>query len=110
MNQLEVLAALHSAEELFHIGQSMGCTWGVVRAPEDWIADPHADARGTFARVEHPELGRAFTYPGAPYHFSKTPWQVRRRAPLLGEDNVQVYSALGLTREEINVYAEAGVI
>jgi crotonobetainyl-CoA:carnitine CoA-transferase CaiB-like acyl-CoA transferase len=110
MNMLEVLAALHSAEDLFHIGQSLGCTWGAVRAPEDWLDDPHARARGAFAEVEHSELGRSFTYPGAPYHFTKTPWRIARRAPLVGEHNLEVLEELGLTRTQITAYAEAGVI
>jgi len=110
MSVLEVLAALHTAEELFHLGQSLGVTWGAVRAPEDWIGDPHAAARGTFAQVDHPEIGRAITYPGAPYHFSRTPWRIRRRAPLLGEDNVEVLTEAGLSRDEIDALKEAGAV
>ena len=30
-----------------------------------------------FRRVEHPELGRTFRYPGAPYLFTGSPWRVR---------------------------------
>jgi benzylsuccinate CoA-transferase BbsE subunit len=110
MQMLEVLAALHSAEELFHIGQAMGCTWGAVRRPEDWVDDPHAVARGAFVQVEHRELGRTVTYPGAPYQFKKTPWSIRRRAPLLGEDNLAILGELGLSRRQINAYREAGVV
>ena len=40
--------------------------------------------------VEHPELGRSYTYPGAPYRFTTTPWEIRRRAPLLAEDQLLV--------------------
>ena len=35
-------------------------------------------------RDRAPELDRTFTYPGAPYRFTATPWSARR-APLLGE-------------------------
>ena len=31
--------------------------------------------------VEHPELGRTFTYAGAPYLFHGTPWQIRSSRP-----------------------------
>jgi crotonobetainyl-CoA:carnitine CoA-transferase CaiB-like acyl-CoA transferase len=110
MNMLEVLTALHTAEELFHIGQSLGVTWGAVRAPEEWLEDPHAQARGTFAEVEHPELGRSVTYPGAPYHFMATPWRIRRRAPLLGEDNLEVFGELGLSAADVTAYVEAGIM
>lgn len=110
MHMLEVLAALHTADDLFHIGQGLGCTWGAVRAPEDWLQDPHAIARGAFVQVDHPELGRSFTYPGGPYQFNRTPWQIRRRAPLTGEDTFDVLVEAGLTREQIQAYADAGVI
>ncbi len=87
---LEVLTARHTSEEIFHLGQQMGMTWGAVRAPEDWLEDEHAKARGFFAEVEHPEIGRTVTYPGAPYKFSETPWRIARRAPMVGEHNADV--------------------
>ena len=95
LERLEVLCALHSANDLFHIGQRLGLTWGDVRAPEDWLDDEHARARGFFVEVEHPELGRTITYPGAPYQFSETPWRIEGRAPLLGEHTDEVLAELG---------------
>ena len=59
---------------------------GIIYSPEEAMADPHFVARGFPVEVEHPEHGRSFTYPGAPYKFEKSPWSVRR-APLLGEHN-----------------------
>ena len=55
--------------------------------------------------------GASLTYPGAPYDFADTPWQIRRRAPLLGEHNEEIYlSELGLSRRELSDYRERGVI
>ena len=55
-------------------------------------------ARGYFVEVEHPELGRKFRYPGAPYLFSGTPWRVYRRPPLLGEQTSEILRGeLGLS-------------
>ena len=85
-------------------------TWGAVRQPEDWLTDPHAAARGFFVQVDHPELGRTVTYPGAPYKFTESPWALRRRAPLLGEDNAEVYGALGFSRDDLTALREAGAI
>lgn len=87
---LEVLCARHTAEELFHIGQRLGMTWGAVRAPEDWLDDPHAAARGFFVEIEQPQIGRAVPYPGAPFKSTATQPRVDRRAPLLGEHNAEV--------------------
>lgn len=66
----------------------------------DSLANPQLNARGFFVDVEHPELGRSFKYPGAPFHLSETPLQFKRRAPLLGEHNAEVYGDLGLTAQE----------
>lgn len=90
---LEVLCATHTADELFHTGQRLGLTWAAVRAPEDWLTDPHAAARGFFVAVEQPQLGRAAPFSGAPFISPASPWQVRR-APLLGEDTAAVLAEL----------------
>jgi crotonobetainyl-CoA:carnitine CoA-transferase CaiB-like acyl-CoA transferase len=107
---LEVLCATHTAEELWHLGQRLGLTWGAVRRPEEWLDDPHAAARGFLVEVEHPELGTSFTYPGAPFIAHASPWRIRRRAPLVGEDNEAVYSALGLSANELTTLRQRGVI
>ena len=48
-------------------------------------------------QVEHPELGKSFVYAGAPYQLPKSPWAIRRRPPLLGEHNREVY--IGAARD-----------
>lgn len=107
---LAVLCATHSADEVWHLGQRLGLTWGTVRAPEEWLDDPHAAARGFFVEVEHPELRRSYLYPGAPFVAHGSPWRIRRRAPLLGEDNAAVFGELGLAAEELAALRERGVV
>ncbi|MBI2911577.1 MAG: CoA transferase, partial [Chloroflexi bacterium] len=58
-----------------------------LHSPSDVVEDPHLRARGFFLSMEHPALGAAFGYPGAPYRLSASPWRVSRRPPLLGEHN-----------------------
>ncbi len=94
LNALEVVAARHDAEEMFHIGQKMGFTWGAVRAPEDWLDDPHAAARGFFVEVEHPELDRPIPLPGASFKSTTTQPRIDGRAPLLGEHNEEILGAI----------------
>jgi crotonobetainyl-CoA:carnitine CoA-transferase CaiB-like acyl-CoA transferase len=110
LDVLQVLTASATSEELFHLGQSLGMTWGAVRQPEDWLQDEHAKARGFFVEVEHSELSQTVTYPGAPYKFMESPWAIRRRAPLLGEDNAGVYGELGLSADDLTALREARVI
>ena len=44
--------------------------------------------------MEHPELGRRFTYPVSRWLSTETRWQAGRRAPLLGEDTAAVLAEL----------------
>lgn len=100
-----------TAEEGYRGGQALHMPWGPVRYPEENLADPHWADRGFFVEAEHPELGRSVTYPGAPYRFTRSPWRLRRRPPLLGEDSIAVYAGeLGVNREELKTLFESGVI
>ncbi len=68
-------------------------------------------AREFWEEVEHPELSTPITYPGAFIKMSLTPCQIRRRAPLIGEHNNEIYQGeLGLSREEILMLKEGGII
>ena len=42
--------------------QAAGVMCAPLRRPHENVADEHWQARGTFAEVEHPELGRSLTY------------------------------------------------
>jgi benzylsuccinate CoA-transferase BbsE subunit len=99
------------AEEVYHAAQQRGFTWGAVRAPEDVVDDLHLRDRGFWKEIEHPELGRSFTYPGAAAIYHGSPWRISRRAPLIGEHNVEIFCGeLGLSRGELTVLAESGVV
>lgn len=87
---LKRLAALHDGEALYQLGQGAGLPWGVIRAPEEVAEDRHLAARGHFVALEHPELERSVTYPGAPFLAHGSPWVLRRRPPLLGEHTNEV--------------------
>ncbi len=107
---VNLIASRVPAYEFFTSAQERGFQVGVIYSPEEVIEDPHFIARGFVVEVEHPELGRSFRYPGAPYQFKASPWRIRRRAPLLGEDNEAVYGALGLSPDEIEGLKHDGVI
>jgi crotonobetainyl-CoA:carnitine CoA-transferase CaiB-like acyl-CoA transferase len=96
-----LIASRLSAYDFFIGSQQRGLPVGIIYAPEEVIEDPHFVERGFPVEVEHPELGRSFVYPGAPYRFERSPWQISRRAPRLGEHNAEILGALGKrTRQE----------
>jgi benzylsuccinate CoA-transferase BbsE subunit len=104
------IASRIPAYDFFVGAQRRGLSVGIVYAPEEALEDPHFRARGYPARVEHPELGRTYTYPGAPYRFEKSPWRISRRAPLLAEHTDEVLGELGLDAEAIAKLRADGVV
>ena len=99
------------AEKVYHAAQARGFTWGAVRAPEALLDDAHLHDRGFWKEVEHPELGRSFLYPGEAAIYNGSPWQISRRAPLIGEHNSEILGdELGLSRGELVLLAENRVI
>jgi crotonobetainyl-CoA:carnitine CoA-transferase CaiB-like acyl-CoA transferase len=78
--------------------QSAGVMCAPLRKPHENVADEHWQARGTFAEVDHPELGRSLTYAVKKWISTEPGWVTGRRAPLLGEDTGQVKSELAEPR------------
>ena len=74
------------------------------------VNDPHIAAREMLIEQEDPILGKV-KYPGNPLKLSATPAQFTRRAPLLGEHNVEVLrDILHYSEKEIQAMKEAGDI
>ena len=98
-------------DEVYHGGQERGFTWGAIRNPDDLIDDGHLQDRGFWTEVEHPDLGRTLTYPGPAGIYNGSPWRISRRAPLIGEHNEEIMCGeLGMSRAELSVLAEGGVV
>ena len=92
---LKLIASTVSAQDFFLGCQRAGLAAGVVNAPEEAFEDAHFKARGLQVRVQHEDLQREITYPGAPYAFSRSPWAISRRAPKLGEHDAEIDQELG---------------
>src|SRR5690606_13519004 len=86
----ELVARFLFSAEQWYDGQEQGMPWAPLRRPEENVGDPHWEARDTFFEVEHPELGRSFTYVGAKWVCREVPWRRGPRPPLLGEHTDEV--------------------
>jgi benzylsuccinate CoA-transferase BbsF subunit len=65
------------------------------------VQDPHLRARGVLQSLDHPAIGERLTV-GPPWRFSRTPAQISRPGPLLGQHNRYVLGELlGMSGEEI---------
>jgi len=108
---LDEWATDYSVAELMEGAQLRRIPYAMVRPLEALAEDPQLNARGFFSTVEHPELGRAFRYPGGPFFFTAAPWRISRRPPLLGEHNQEVYrQELGMSESRVMELASVGVI
>lgn len=89
-------------EDLVAEAQRRGAGWAPVFSPREIVESKQLAARGYWTRVSHEDLGESFTYPGAPFRLSATPWMQRGRAPHIGEHNEEVYCGLlGLEPQEL---------
>jgi len=82
---------------------------GPVYGYADLVEDPQIRHNGTFVEYDHPTEGRVKT-PGFPIRFSKTPSQVERGAPLVGEHSREILREAGRSEDEITQLIESGVV
>ena len=78
---------------LYEEGQDRGTQICPVATVLDILQNRQLAHRKFFATVDHPELQRTFTYPGAPFKMSRSPWQAGPAAPQLGEHQEEILGA-----------------
>lgn len=101
----------HTKAELFGGGVRRLCPICPVSSPSEVVDSTQLKAREFWIDVEHPELDTKVKYPGFCFNLSETPCLVWRRAPLIGEHNMEIYrDELGLSTEEIILLKQAGII
>jgi len=72
-------------------------------------ADPQVNAREMIVEVDHIAVGKT-KFAGIPIKLSKSPGQIRKAAPVLGEDTVTVLHELGYDDTAIAAMRDEGVI
>ena len=82
---------------------------GPINTMADLDVDPSFNSRGVFSEADHPAAGR-LRYPGRPFLMTKSPWQLRRTAPLLGQHTAEILGELGYAESEVAAFIAAGVI
>jgi len=100
----------HDHLDLMYRLQAAGVPAGAVLDGRELLADPHLKARQFFRELDQPGVGRyPVSFGGLKLH--RTPAQILRPAPRLGEHNEYILeNLLGLTREEILTLEGEGVI
>jgi benzylsuccinate CoA-transferase BbsE subunit len=102
--------ANRTREELLWGGVERRCCIYPVSTPGDVATSRQLAERGFWVELEHPALGAGVRYPGSCIRASETVSGVFRKAPRVGEHNIEVYGELGITRKELLVLRRRGVI
>ena len=107
---IEAWTRTRTVEDLEALFEASGVPSGrIFRAPE-MLADPQFAARDAIVEMPHPTWG-AIKMQNVFPKLSATPGAVRTPAPLTpGQDNAEVYGALGVTAAEMEDLRARGVI
>jgi crotonobetainyl-CoA:carnitine CoA-transferase CaiB-like acyl-CoA transferase len=107
----ERLFMTHTKAELFEEAQKRGIQLYPVFTAEDMLKFPQLSIRQYWEKVAHPELGAEITYPGAFTQLGQGSCRIRRRAPLIGEHNEEIYiGEMGMSKKDLSLLKQAGDI
>jgi crotonobetainyl-CoA:carnitine CoA-transferase CaiB-like acyl-CoA transferase len=96
--------------EVCRILEEKGLAYSLIYSVKDIVADPHYQARGTIASVEHPQIGE-LKMPAVQPRFSGTPSPQIRPARALGADTDEILRELvGLSAGQIAELRQAGTV
>lgn len=109
--QIAEFVETKTKDELMEAAVQKGIMMAPCNSIENLTNSPHLKERGFWEKVDHPELAQAITYPGAPVKMDTGCWGIRRRAPMIGEHNSEVFGdELGLSREELGLLKASGTL
>jgi crotonobetainyl-CoA:carnitine CoA-transferase CaiB-like acyl-CoA transferase len=101
----------HTKQELYEEAIKKGIQIvPALTAKETWEF-PQFAARNYWVKIAHPELEAVMTYPGGFIKSTETTCGIRRRAPLIGEHNEEIYKKeLGFSAEELMILKQSRII
>jgi crotonobetainyl-CoA:carnitine CoA-transferase CaiB-like acyl-CoA transferase len=77
----------------------------------DLMDNPQLASRDFWINLPHPEMNDSLTYPGPFAVLSESPIAIRRRAPLIGEHNTEIFEKeLRISRKDMAALKKAEVI
>jgi crotonobetainyl-CoA:carnitine CoA-transferase CaiB-like acyl-CoA transferase len=101
----------HTKKELLEGAVKFRSMLYPVSTAKDIAGNAQLEARQFWADMEHPGLGVSLRYPGGFAHCTETSPAPSRRAPMVGEHNLELYRGeLGLKDEELAALRQSLVI
>ena len=116
MQNLEALSALitnvlseRTRDEWIAAFDAAGVPVGPVHSIGEALTHPQTLARRMVVDLQHPQAGSTKAL-GCPIHFSATPTQITRAAPLLGEHTRSVLQEAGYSHLEIEAFIADSIV
>ena len=108
-------ALLHTRKEIADWGQARHHPWGPVVTEGEILENSQLWDRGFFIEYrgeqDQSDAGTALIYPGAPYKFSRSSWELRHAASDPGQHNRDIYCGeLGFSASDLETLAGTGAI
>jgi crotonobetainyl-CoA:carnitine CoA-transferase CaiB-like acyl-CoA transferase len=108
---IEGFLLTRTKQEIYKEGWDRGIMIAPVKTMEDIASDEQLIARGFWQKIEHPELETSVTYCGPFVKMSETPLTSRRRPPLIGEHNLEIYAEeMQIPKETLAILKSSGAI
>jgi formyl-CoA transferase len=104
--ELDAVFATKSLEEWTEAFRGRRLIWAPVRTVAEAVADPQAEANGSFPTVDHPEWG-AFRTVAPPLRMSGHAMPGTAPAPGLGADTAEILREAGVDHETIELILAA---
>ena len=86
---MEARTLNYETQKFFEEFQGLRLAAAPINPPSAFLADEQSQERKYLTSVEHARLGQ-HQFPGDPYQFSESSWEVQRGAPLFGEHQDRV--------------------
>jgi len=89
--------------------RAAGVPCGEIQGYGQVFSDPHLTARGFFRDLPHPVLGPTRVL-GSPLRLQRTPPELRRAGPLLGEHSLELLREAGISEKEASDLVSRGIV
>ena len=108
---IERFLLTRTKKEIYTEGWERGLMIAPVNTMADIASDEQLIARGFWKEIEHPELKASVTYCGPFAKMSGTPLTTRRRPPLIGEHNSEIYAdEMNIPKDTLSALKSSRVI
>ena len=105
---VEAFIASRTLEENMRVFNEADVTASPVYEIDQFLDDPHVQARGVVVEAPDEELGSVLMHGIIP-RLSDTPGRLRRAAPRLGQHSAEILRAIGYSDAQIAALEQAGV-